>query len=253
MTSVDQKTFIGAAMDAGLPVPDGLRGAIGDPAGKRFAVYRNNVAVSLTEALITAFPVIYKLVGDEFFRAVVGVFLRQHPPNSPLMMFYGDQFADFLDGFEPAKQLPYLPDMARVEFAIRHAYHAADATALEPQALQDIAPDDLMESMLQFAPAVQVIRSEWPIFGIYRANTQADAPKPRMQPEDILIARPEFDPVVEPLPAGGSTLVNALLRGDTFGAAFEAASQIGGFDLSQTLGLLLGAQCITHVIREGTT
>ncbi len=253
MSTVNQAEFISAVMNPDQTVPDGLRDDGDGPAGKRFSVYRNNVAVSLTEALITAFPVVHKLVGDDFFRAMSGVYLRQHPPSSPLMMFYGAEFPTFLENFEPAQQIPYLPDIARVELALRHAYHAADAAGIDPQVLQDFPPDTLMQSQLQLAPAVTVIRSKWPVFSIYRANTQPDAPKPVMQAEDVLIARPEFDPVVEPLAHGGGVFTAGLAAGDTFGAAFDAASHIDGFDLSQTLGLLLGTQAITHVTREGTT
>jgi len=79
----------------------------------------------------------------QFFDAVAGHYVRINPPTSPLMMFYGSGFPEFLDGFEPAKQLPYLPDMARLELARRTAYHAADDPVLDPDALSKIAPEAL--------------------------------------------------------------------------------------------------------------
>jgi hypothetical protein len=99
----------------------------GRPAGRRFNVYRNNVAASLTDALATGFPVIAKLLGEEFFRAMAGVFLRAHPPGDPRLQLWGGKFPGFLARFEPVAHLPYLPDMARLELGLRQSYHAADA------------------------------------------------------------------------------------------------------------------------------
>ena len=85
--SVDQATFTQAMMDATQDVPLGLVDHEGAAAGQRFSVYRNNVAVSLTEAMHSAFPVVAKLLGKENMDGLSGPFLRAHPPSSPLMMF----------------------------------------------------------------------------------------------------------------------------------------------------------------------
>lgn len=78
--TVSQTQFITAVLDPMIDTPQGLVDPNGNPAGKRFDVYRNNVVASLSDALGVAFPVVQKLVGDEFFRAMAGVYLRQHPP-----------------------------------------------------------------------------------------------------------------------------------------------------------------------------
>ena len=83
--SVTQKDFRTAILDGTAATPEGLRNAKGGPAGRRFDVYRNNVAVSLTEALETGFPVIRKLLGEENFKGLTGIYLRQSPPESPMM------------------------------------------------------------------------------------------------------------------------------------------------------------------------
>src|SRR6056297_4262947 len=98
---VDQSTFRAALLDAEATRPDGLTDGAGAPAGRRFDVYRNNVAVSLADALEAAFPVIAKLVGTRNFRLLAGAFLRSHPPQSPLMMFYGAEMPTFLSTFGP--------------------------------------------------------------------------------------------------------------------------------------------------------
>ncbi len=244
--SVDQTHFTHALFDPAQPAPIGLVNPGGAQASKRFDVYRNNVASSLTEALITAFPVIFKLVGDAFFRAMAGVYLRAHPPKNALMMFYGADMPAFLTGFEPVQKLPYLPDIARLELALRHSYHAADATPLAADVFAQIPADRLMASRLTFAPALHLIRSRWPIHGIWRANMQDGAQKPEMRGENVLITRPEFDPILASLAPGGGTFVAQLKDGTRFGEALDmATAQVPEFDLTATLGLLMAGGAIT--------
>lgn len=246
--TVKQSDFKAAIFDAGLPVPDGLCNPDGAPAQKRFSVYRNNVAVSLSEALEATFPVIRTLVGDEFFKAMAGVFLRQHAPSSPVLMRYGAEMPAFLDSFQPVEHLGYLPDVARIELALARSYHAADAAPIDPQALQSIAPDALLAAHLQLAPSVQLIRSNWPAASLYHANSSPDAPAPAMQAEDVLITRPEFDPKVTALPAGGGTLIEAILNEAHLDDALKAASaSSGAFDFTTVLGLLLADGAIIEI------
>lgn len=217
----------------------------GSAATKRFNVYRNNVAVSLTEALEAAFPVVRKLVGDAFFRAMAGVYLRKHPPQSPLMMFYGAAMPQFLHRFEPARSIAYLPDIARIELALRHAYHAADATPVAARALGDLAPDTLLGTRLRIAAATQTIISEYPILAIYRRSTQADAPQPVMQPESVLITRAGFDPELHGINAAAAHCIAALQAGKTLGAALATSDET--LDLGAVLGLLLAQGAVTEI------
>jgi len=240
---VTQSQFRAGLLDPTLPAPKGLANPDGAQASKRFDVYRNNVAVSLTDALVAAFPVIYKLVGDKFFRAMAGVYLRKHPPSTPLMMFYGEKMPQFLRRFEPAKSLPYLPDIARVELAMRDSYHAADAEPIDAQALGTLAPEKLMSAKFIFAPATRVLASDFPIYSIYLANTAKDAPKATMRPEAMLISRPRFDPKQTLITAASTTCITSLLEGNALGVAMAAAGD--GVDLGATLGLLLGQHCVT--------
>ena len=251
--TVAQSEFTSALLDPAAAVPEGLTNPDGAPATKRFNVYRNNVAVSLTDALMTAFPVITKLIGAENFKAIAGVYLRQHPPASPLMMFYGEEMPAFLEAFPPLARYPYLGDVARLELALRRSYHAADATPVAPETLQALPPDRLMASRLVLAPAVQLVRSRWPVHGIWRFNMENGVPKPGGQGENVLITRPEFDPQLTTLAPGGGTFVAALMQGDRFGAALEAATAATpDFDLTATLGVLLAGAAITRLDEDTT-
>ncbi|WP_372570995.1 HvfC/BufC family peptide modification chaperone [Ruegeria jejuensis] len=248
--SVSQSAFHTALLDPAQPVPDGLFDAETRPAGRRFSVYRNNVAVSLTEAMHQAFPVITKLLGPQNMDGLAGLFLRRHPPSSPLMMFYGDEFPEFLAGMEQLSHLGYLPDVARLELALRRSYHAADSTGIDPQALA-IEPETLMAATVEFAPAMEVLRSPWPVHAIWRFNTEADAPPPEPQAQDTLITRAEFDPTPQLLPPGGADWIAALQAGQTIGAAHETAlAAHPDFDLGATLALLLQGGAITTLNTE---
>lgn len=234
--------FAPALLDPAAVPPSGLIDTLGRPAGRRFDVYRNNVAVSLTEALSAGFPVIEKLVGEEFFRAMAGVFLRAHPPRSPVLALWGDAFPGFLATFPPVAHLPYLADVARLEYALREAYHAADA----PQAATDaLAHPALMQARVRLAPATRLVTSPYPILTIWRANTDPDAPPARGGAEHVLVTRPDWDPWPRALTPQGAGFVEALLAGKTFGAALEIAGE--DHDLAATLTVLLDTKSITAI------
>lgn len=242
-----QTEFRAALLDAAQPQPEGLRDGAGRPAGARYNVYRNNVAVSLTEALETGFPAVAKLIGAENFRNIAGLYLRQSPPDSPRMMLYGKGFGEFLDGFAPLVKYPYLGDVARLEFAMRESYHAADSSPVDPAALA-IDPERLMESSLTLAPSLRLIRSPYPIVSLWRFNMVPDAPKPQSEAQDALILRAEYDPEPHALPPGGAAFVAALHNGDALGLAYETAlAQHPDFDLSALLALLLAGNALTQV------
>ena len=237
-----EAAFAAALLDPDRPTPDWVVRPDGQPAPKRFAVYRNNVAVGLTEALQTAFPVVRKLVGEAFFAAMAGAFLRDHPPQSRIMMLYGDAFADFLTVFPSVAHLAYLPDVARLEQALRESYHAADAPAIAPDLMAAMPEATLLTSRLTLAPALRLIRSPWPIHAIWRANAQG-GPAPQPGAEDVVILRPDFDPSPHLLPTDGGPFIAALLAQATVAEALSAAGP--KLDLSAVLTQLLNGRAIT--------
>ncbi|EEW25438.1 HvfC/BufC N-terminal domain-containing protein [Rhodobacter ferrooxidans] len=245
---MSQSVFRTALLDPAHATPPGLLDRHGTPATRRFAVYRNNVAVSLTAALETGFPVLRRVLGEEFFAAMAGVFLRMHPPTSPVLMFYGAQLPDFLHEFPPVAHLPYLPDLARLELALRQSYHAADAAPLPAATLAGLSAERFLAARLRLAPALRLIRSPWPVFSIWRANSVADAPPPRMAAESLLVLRPDFDPEPHLLtPAAGSFLA-ALLAGEPVAQALTAAGP--QHDLAATLALLRQGGGIVGLVED---
>jgi len=239
---MSQSAFVAALLDPALPVPQGLVNPAGRPAGKRFDVYRNNVAGGLTSALEAGFPAVRKLVGDAFFAAMARVFLRSHPPKDRVLMLYGADFPAFLTGFPPVAHLGYLPDVARLEQAIRESYHAADHM---PADLAGLTPEVLMGRRLRLAPAARLIRSRWPVHAIWAANMQG-GPAPLAGAQDVLVLRPGFDPVPHLLTVGGGAFVTALGQGRTLAEAIDLAGD--GFDAGAGLGLLLAQGAVVEVL-----
>jgi len=246
-----QDLFTTALLDPGQPVPDGLVDATAQPTGVRFSVYRNNVAVSLTEALRTGFPVITRLIGQQNMDGLAGIFLRAHPPTDPLLMHYGAAFPEFLAGTRQLAHLGYLPDIARLELAIRRSYHAGDAAAIDPALLGGLPTEELMQATLTLAPSVRLVRSVWPIHDIWLFNTDDDAPKPQTGAQDVLITRPGFDPLPRLLPQGGAVWIEGLMAGQTIGAAFDTAlAEHPQFDLTATLTLMIRGNALISLTKR---
>lgn len=236
-----QRTFRAALLDARHPVPDGLITPAGDVAERRFGVYRNNVVQSLIEAMRAGFPVIEKLIGAENFTNLAHGYVRANPPTSPLMMEYGGGFCDYLRGFAPLSHIAYLPDVARLELAMRRSYHAADCTPLDAARLGALDEAALPHVRLIFAPAAQLIASsDWPLYDIWRYNMEPGAPKPQARPQAVLITRPGFDPLPHPLSPEAGAWVQNLMTGAQLGTAGPA-----GFDPSETFPLLITQGALT--------
>ncbi|PWV97210.1 putative DNA-binding protein [Hoeflea marina] len=239
-----QAGFAASLLAPDLPVPAGVVGPRGKKAGKRFAVYRNNVAVGLAGALGDIFPVVRKLVGDGFFRAMALVYVAQEPPGSPLMFEYGQGFAAFLEDFEPVSQLLYLPDVARLERAWLDAFHAADVEPLDPGALGRVAPEALAELTFTVHPATRIIDSDFAIVSIFSASREdqdISGIRPR-QAQSALVTRPGDWVEVRGLPPGASTLFKALIAGVRLGeAAGDALAAHPQFDLPAALAAMLEA------------
>jgi hypothetical protein len=102
----------------------------------RLAIYRNTSAHGLARALRLSYPAVHRLVGDDFFAAAAEVFTERHPPRSACLDQYGGEFPGFLERFPPAAALSYLPQVARLEWAVSRALHASDT---KPLALSDLA------------------------------------------------------------------------------------------------------------------
>lgn len=225
-----QTEFASAVLDSGRVVPPSVTSHSGVPSLKRFSVYRNNVVMSLTEVLEAYFPVVARLVGEEFFRATARQFIVVHPPRSPILSRYGADFADFLGRFEPVANVPYLADIARLEWMQQRAYHAADATPLTAHEFATIPPHEISELRLHIHPSAQVLVSAYPVFSIWRTNTFDDHVSPigpEAEGESALVSRASLEVRTLGLPGGSAAFIEMLMAGATLGEA--ASNSLDGF------------------------
>jgi hypothetical protein len=235
-------------LDPDYAPPTAVVGPNGKSAVKRYNVYRNNVTVSLIDALAAVFPATQRVTGIEFFRAMARFHVRATPPRSPLLFDYGRDFPDFIARYEYAQDMPYLPDTARIERAWLDAYHAADAQPLAAEKLGAISPQRLADLVFVAHPATQIIRSPFSAVTIFAANRR-DGPVERIEasvPEDALITRPGQEVTVRRLPPGGAAFLTELVMGRSLGDAAAAALEAApDFDLTGNIAGMLEAGAFT--------
>lgn len=234
--------FSASLLDPGRDIPALVAGPGAKGAAKRYAVYRNNVTVSLIDALAAVYPAVQRIVGVDFFRAMARFHVRETPPASPLLFEYGRDFPAFIEGYEYARDMPWLADAARVERAWLDAYHAADATPLGAADFARVPTERLADLVVAAHPATRLVRSRWASVAIVAANRE---PGPVVtidagQPEDALITRPEAEVVVRRLAPGEFEFLSALTAGRPLGEAAAAALEATpDFDLGMGLATLI--------------
>jgi len=141
---------------------------------QRLAVYRNTFASNLAGALRLSFPAVERLVGAEFFDNAARIFAHERAPASANLDDYGSEFPDFLSRFPPAASLAYLPDVARLEWAVTRALHASDLEALDANRLTEVEHDDRGRVRFVPHPSVSLMRSDYPVDAIWRAVLAQD-------------------------------------------------------------------------------
>jgi hypothetical protein len=140
----------------------------------RLDIYRNTFVTAVTKALRLTYPAIHRLVGAEFFEGAAAIFIAQHPPQAAWLDEYGAEFADFVRDFKPAASLPYLADVARLEWAVSRALHVADEPPLDLQRLQTLSPEDQVGVAFVPHPSISLLRAEYPADAIWRGVLQGD-------------------------------------------------------------------------------
>lgn len=258
MLSLDERlrSFGAALLDPGQLAPQGLVGPDGEPSPKRFAVYRNNVVVGLTEALRAAYPAVVRIVGDEFFDAMAGIFLRHSPPATPVLLEYGAGFPEFLRGFPPAASVPYLSDVAAIERSFTEAFHETDATSLEPAAFNTIPRHVAPLMSFSLHPTLRLVRSTFPALTIWQMNQPgcSAAPVNLDVAEDVMLVRPDADVEIRAMPPGAFEFVSALAEGRCLAdAAKEGLRADERFDLAGNIQDLIAIGALANWHLPGGT
>jgi hypothetical protein len=236
--------FTPGLTDPTTSAPEDVIAGLGKGTVARYNVYRNNVTVSLIDALAAIYPAVQRITGVEFFRAMARFHIRATPPTSPLLFEYGRDFPAFIASYEYAREMPWLADTARIERAWLDAYHAADFPILAAEALAVIEPEALASVRFTPHPATRVVRSIYPAVAIFAMN-RTDGPVSSLcssEAEDALVTRPEDEVIVSRLPEGGATFLISLLAGASLGEAVAAAfDSAPSFDLQANMAGMISA------------
>lgn len=232
--------------------PDALEHIVADDRlghAARLNIYRNNTTILLREALAANFPVTAQLVGADFFAHLARAFVRTHPPQSPCLFEYSNAFAAFIETFPGCTELPYLSDVARLEWALDEVQHAADAPTLPPSALAHVAPSDYARLTFTFHPAARIVSSPYPIHAIWALH-QDGAPGDDQGlsrdidftsgAEAVMITRPALETKLSVLSEGDAIFFEGLRMNATLESAFaEAHRHNPSFDVTRALTTLL--------------
>jgi hypothetical protein len=225
----------------------------GLPIDVRLAIYRNNVLASLTEVLRETFPVVCRLVDDRFFGYAADAFIRAHPPNQACLSAYGAQLPDFLASFPPCRGLPYLGDVARLEWLMHAAAHAADAVPVSTTALHGVPASESPRLTFALHPSFGLLASPWPVDRIWRANQPGADPATTIDLDapgvHLDVERHADDVTFRVLDRPTYEFRAAVARGDRIEAAADAAFAVDpAFDLGTAIsdlfleGIVVGAR-----------
>jgi len=235
-----------ALLDPARAAPNGLTTWNHSDPARRLAVHRNNVVVSLVDALAQSFPVTQQLVGEDFFRAMAQVFVRAHPPGTRALAHYGDALPGFITQFSPAAGLPYLADVAQLEALRMQALHAADAAAIDPAVLATLLQDadTLPKLRWQLAPSLHLLRSPHAVVSVWAAHqAEGGIALERVNlalAESALVFRSGLNVMVLQADVGTASLVENLLNHGSLGEAVDyALCADPAFDPPQSLALLI--------------
>lgn len=249
-----QLDFTRAIFDA---PPAGLaeQALAGGVSGGRLAIYRNNVFTNLRAALRAVYPVIECLVGEEFFNHAANQFIRRYPSGSGDIEDYGAQFAEFLARFPGARELVYLPDTARLEWAYHQVFHAADHLPLSLERLACVSSEQYGQLRFQLHPASALLASDYPVHRIWEVN------QPGFQGEQtvdlslggvkLLILRRRFQVEMQPLGAGEFAMLTGFAAGRTVAEAYDKAARAEpAFDLNLFLERHLTGETVVDFCGE---
>lgn len=138
-----------------------------------FAVYRNTVLKGTTDALLANFPTIERLVGTDWLRSATAIHARLSPPTDARLLHYGIDFPDFLDGFVPAQDMPYLGDIARLDLLWTQVHCAADEPGLALKDLSQFPATEFGSLLLKPRPTARWLWfPDCPAYTIWHINRE---------------------------------------------------------------------------------
>lgn len=223
------------------------------------APYQGHVRALAPRVLSQAYPTVHAMLGDDVWPHVAHQLWQRHPPQEGDLNRWGAALPDWLATQDDLSAWPWLPDMARLDWACHDCAQAADAE-LDAASLERLALEEPDLLVIRLMPAVRIVNSAWPVVSLYRAHHEAAA---HASPDDVLMAeqqllaepqvecaivtRPHWQPVVEALPAEWRHWMTALLREESISVGQALSRHAGDIDLGTWLTCALQRHWIWRI------
>ncbi|HEY7748389.1 MAG TPA: DNA-binding domain-containing protein [Aestuariivirgaceae bacterium] len=214
---------------------------------RRFAIYRNNTLLSLTNHLKAVFPVTARLGDERFFAYAAHEFIRRSPPSEPRLSAYGAGLAKFLSRFAPCRDAPILSEMAALEWAVQSALTSEDKPPLGANTLSSAVPLEGSGARLVLQPSLNFTLSRWPLIPLWRMNGSSDSPlRPRLS--RIAVLRSGDKVRLFDLPSARFVFWRSIAKGAPLDhATMRAIARDPQFDLVGEIVMLFRAGFVTGV------
>jgi len=244
-----QHNWIQSLCESRVDVPADLHG---ECSATRFEIYRASWQANLGHALADTYPVIRKLLGADFFQAMALRYIAQQPSRYGDIHLYGKNFADFLSQFEPVRELIYLPDVARLEWRVHQAFHAADAPVVKLSQLAALSEVQLAEHIIQLHPSLQLMQSDFPVQDIWQVNQDGFEQDTAINLENgnvnMLVFRQALDIVLLPLALTDYQFIQRLQKSKNITTACEQTLQVDSeFNMALVLHRLFEQQLVSTI------
>jgi hypothetical protein len=251
-----------AQFGVGLDAPVSEAGALDiflgetEQVRQRLGIYRGNVKANAAKAIGAAYPVIEKIVGGEFFLGLASEYQSRFPSLNGDLNEYGESFAAFLDDFPPAKEIPYLADVARLEWRVHRAHYAADPGPFDPARLASVPPEYQLQLRPRLHPACHVLQSAYPIARIWEVHQDTFSGEFEVDfsggATNALVYRPRFRVEVVRMGDAQAAFLGAAFDAQTLDAALAAAqSRDASFDLGRSLSEWVESSIIVDFKLDG--
>ena len=219
------------------------------------SVYRNTVAKARADSLFGLFPTVERLVGTDWFQQAALAFATESPPQTPVLDDYGLDFPAWLAVFPPAREMPYLAPVARLDLAWSRAHRSVDAAVLKPADVAGMSAPAMFASRAILHPSAQMFWFDWTVPSIWLANRPDAEPGQEVTwtdtPEGLLVLRPGMVVSQRRLSRSEWMFLDACRTGRTLGQAVTAALRPDPrANLSQIFASLLSAGVFTRLEPE---
>jgi hypothetical protein len=190
----------------------------------RLEVYAQGYIARIHEALTESYQAVGQVLGHEMFVKLAEDYANHYPSEDYNLSLAGRHLSSFLKVYDAVRELPFLPDLARLEWEITEAFHAFEHSAESLEMLGSLTEADWEKIKIEFQPHVHILKSDWPVWDIWQVRKE---PVEKIKidligrSQQILIYRKDWRVKCESVSMSQFLLLEGLLQSKTLGEAAE--------------------------------